>query len=133
MLVILGINSRRDSGPIRARFVFLRDISLEDASQFNLGVNGAILVKVVIPDVFCGVLYLATSRGQENWKVTVVSQRAHHADNETPGTSSLRTTASSIVVMLPENSGVFFMNTDHVLDYDCLTTVADIRPGLSSD
>ena len=63
MLVILGINSRRDSSPIRARFVFLRDISLEDASQFNLGVNGAILVKVVIPDVFCGVLYLATSQG----------------------------------------------------------------------
>ena len=65
--------------------------------------------------------------------ITVVSQRAHHADNEAPGTSGLRASASSIVTMLPEDSGVFFVDADHVLDCNCLTAVADIRPGLSSD
>ena len=59
MLVILSVDLRRDSGPIRVRFIVPRNIGLEDASQFNLGVNGAILVKVVIPNVFCGVLHLA--------------------------------------------------------------------------
>ena len=65
--------------------------------------------------------------------ITVVSQRAHHADNETPGTSGPRASASSIVVVLPEDSCVFFVDADHVLNCNCLTTVADIRPGLSSD
>ena len=62
MLVILGINSRCDGGPIRARLIFPRDIGLQDSSQFNLGVDGAVLVKVVIPNVFCGVLHLAMSQ-----------------------------------------------------------------------
>jgi len=65
--------------------------------------------------------------------ITVVSQRAHHADDETPGTSGPRAPASSIVVVLPEDSSVFFVDADHVLDCNCLTTVADIRPGLPSD
>jgi len=59
MLVILSINFRRDGGPIRVRFIFPRNIGLQDTGQVNRGVDGAVLVKMVIPNVFCGVLHLA--------------------------------------------------------------------------
>ena len=60
--MILGINPRCDSGPIRVRFVFPRDVGLQDPSQFSLGVNGAVLVEVVVPNVFCGVLHLVINK-----------------------------------------------------------------------
>jgi len=69
VLVILGINLRGDCDPIRVRFIFLRDIGLEDASQFNLGVNGAVLVKMVIPDIFCGGLHLVTTKDRRTGKL----------------------------------------------------------------
>ena len=88
---------------------------------------------MIIPNVFCGVLYLAMSQRIVAITITVVSQRAHHADDETPGASGLRASASSIVMVLPENSGVFFVDTNHILDYNRLSTVADICSRLSSD
>ena len=65
MLVILSINSRCDGGPVGIGLIFPRDVGLQDASQFNLGVDGAVLVKVVIPNVICGVLHSAMSQRQE--------------------------------------------------------------------
>ena len=56
-MMILSINVRGDSGPIRIRFIIPRDIGLQDACQFNLQVDGTILVKVVIPNIFCGTIY----------------------------------------------------------------------------
>ena len=64
---------------------------------------------------------------------SVVSQRAHHADDQTPGPSGLRAPASPIVAVLPEYSGVFLVNANHVLNGNRLSTVADICSGLSSD
>ena len=59
MLVILSINFRCDGGPIRVRFIFPRDVGLQNTGQVNPEVDGAVLVKVVIPNVFYGVLHLA--------------------------------------------------------------------------
>ena len=59
MLMVLGVDPRCDSGPIRVRFILPCDIGLQDASQFNLGVNGTVLVKVVVPNVFYGSPHLA--------------------------------------------------------------------------
>lgn len=133
MLMVLSVNLRCDSGPIRVRFIIPCDIGLQDASQFNIAVNGTVLVKVVTPNVFYGISHLAMNRRWGGWEITVVSQRAHHADYETPGASGLGASTGSIVAVLPEKSGVFFMNADHVLNYNRLSTITDICPWLSSD
>ena len=56
--MVLGISSWHESRAIRIRLIFPCDIDLQDPSQLNLVVNGAVLVKVIILDVFCGVLHL---------------------------------------------------------------------------
>ena len=50
-----------------------------------------------------------------------------------PWFSCLRAPANSIVAVLPEDSDLFFVNADHVLNCNGLATVVDIRSRLSSD
>lgn len=52
MLVVLGVNTRCDDGAVWATFVFVSDVDVQDTSETDLELDAAVLVEVVVPDIF---------------------------------------------------------------------------------
>lgn len=52
MLVIMGIDARGNGCCVRSWFVGTSNVDLQNSSKANLNLNIAILVEVVIPDIF---------------------------------------------------------------------------------
>jgi type II secretory pathway component HofQ len=57
---------------------------------------------------------------------TIICQSTDHANDESSSTDSLCATSNTIVRVLPQEAGILFVNTDHVLDDDCITAMPDI-------
>jgi hypothetical protein len=58
--------------------------------------------------------------------LTVVCQSADHAHDKAATTDSLGTTSRSVICVLPEDTRVFFMNADNVLDDNGVTIMRNI-------
>lgn len=54
MLVIVGINPRRDGSPMRIRFTISCHVDIEYARKADLDFYTAILVKEIVPYIFLG-------------------------------------------------------------------------------
>ena len=64
--------------------------------------------------------------------LSVVGDRADHAHYQTPGADGIRSSAFAVVGVFPEESCIFFVNADDVLDHDSRTVMTSVRSGLCS-
>jgi hypothetical protein len=58
MLVVVRVYIGCDGRPVLAGIVVCADVDLQDTSEADFQLNGAILIEVVIPDVLCRVTEL---------------------------------------------------------------------------
>jgi len=98
MLVQMRIDAWRHNRPIWTRLALPSNIDIQDPRQANLKLDTAILVEMVIPDVL------------------VICERADHADDEATATDSLSAASRAIVSVFPEDTRVFLVDADNVLD-----------------
>lgn len=80
---------------------------------------------MIIPSCQCQ-LYDEMLTGER----TVVGQCTDHTDDESSSSHSLASSARTIVIVGPEDSSIFFVNADHIVDYECTSIVGDISPWL---
>jgi hypothetical protein len=60
------------------------------------------------------------------WILTVICKRANHANYKSPTAYSLAAATWTVVSMFPEDTSVFLVDADHVLDNDCASVMSDV-------
>jgi hypothetical protein len=109
MLMILRIDPRSDLRPERCRTLSLsQEVGVQNSRKTNFVFDTAILVEVIIEAVF------------------VVCNSADHADDEATGADGMDTSSWTEIGVLPEETCVFFVNADGVLDVHRRTVMTDI-------
>jgi len=76
---------------------------------------------------------LADSRKIVPIRRTVICDSADHADDKTPAANCLMTAAGTIVSMFPENTSIFLVNTDRILDHKGSPRMCDVGARLEED
>lgn len=103
MLVVVRVDSWSYGCTEDIRLILILRIHLKDPSKTDFELDVAILVKVVIPDIFCIVVsqHLSPSVLNQGIVHTIVRKRANHTDDEPAAANCVRPAANTEVCVLP--------------------------------
>lgn len=76
----MRVDTRGDASRVWCGFVCACNIDLQDPSEADLELDGAVLIEKIIPDVFCGKqIYQGVLELTGSGTRTVICKRADHA------------------------------------------------------
>lgn len=110
------IDIRCNSCSMRIRHV-CTNVDLKNSSKTNINLYSPVLIEVVIPNVFYFERESVLEFIEQDYWQTVISQCADHVNYESPTSDGMRSPAGTVVSVLPEHSGIFFVNAYSVIDH----------------
>jgi hypothetical protein len=134
VLVMLGKNTRSHRRSERVLVVIAARIDLHDASQANFELDGAILIEVVVPNVFVVRESADLCRAVERVMSRQERTQTYHAHDEPTSSDRLAASTRTEVGVLPKEPGILFVDAYDVLDHHSGTIMCgDVKPGFGAE